>query len=67
MIPLPFIENEFRDYSNFSSSARFPWSRTRDNMISRASGLLRKYFQEKPMGKWEKQSREGERSRKEET
>lgn len=66
LIPFPIIENEFRYYSNFSSSARFPWSRTRDKN-SKASGLLRKCFQEKPIGTWEKQSKEEERARKEET
>lgn len=66
LILLPIIEKELRDYSNFSSSARFPWSRARDK-YSRAGGLLRKCFQEKPIGKWEQESRKRERARKEET
>lgn len=66
LIPLPIIENEFPDYNNFSSTGRFPWSRTSDKN-SGANSLLRKCFHEKPIGKWEKQSREGKRARKEET
>lgn len=55
------IEREIEDYNNFSSSARLPWSRTRDEDFG-ANDLLRKCSQEKQIRKCWKQGRGGEKA-----
>lgn len=55
------IEREIEDSNNFSSSARLPWSITRDE-DSGANDLLRQCSQEKQIRKCWKQGRGGEKA-----